>query len=111
MTGKWQVSTSGGLHPVWSKRGDELFFRGGDAVSVVRVSATGSSFSASAPRKLFDDRFEGDNENHPNYDVSIDGQRFIMLKPALAASTASESAQVVVVQNWFSELQQRVPTR
>jgi len=108
MTGKWQVSTSGGLHPVWSKRGDELFFRGGDAVSVVRVSATGSSFSASEPRKLFDDRFEGDNENHPNYDVSIDGQRFIMLKPALAASTASESAQVVVVQNWFEELQRSV---
>jgi len=41
----------------------------------------------------------------PDYDVSPDGQRFLMLK----ASEQAQAAQINVVQNWFEELKQRVP--
>jgi len=39
--------------------------------------------------------------------VSADGQRFLMFKPVEQAQAAT---QIVVVQNWFEELKQKVPT-
>jgi hypothetical protein len=45
--------------------------------------------------------------NFSYYDVSADGQRFLMLKPTEQAQAAT---QIVVVQNWFEELKQKVPT-
>jgi hypothetical protein len=41
------------------------------------------------------------------YDVSTDGQRFLMVK---AAEQASSATQINVVLNWFEELKQKVPT-
>jgi hypothetical protein len=43
----------------------------------------------------------------PNYDVSADGQRFLMLKPAEQAQASP--TQINVVLNWTEELKQRVP--
>jgi hypothetical protein len=43
----------------------------------------------------------------PNYDVSPDGQRFLMLKPPESAEAAP--TQINVVLNWFEELKRRVP--
>ena len=39
-----------------------------------------------------------------NYDVTADGQRFVMLQ------NVSVNAGITLVQNWFEELRQRVPT-
>ncbi len=47
------------------------------------------------------------------YDLSPDEQRFLMLKDAEVADADEPFAgltQIVVVQNWFEELQARVPT-
>jgi hypothetical protein len=44
----------------------------------------------------------------PNYDVSPDGQRFLMLKPSEQAQAAP--TQINVVLNWFEELKRRVPS-
>jgi hypothetical protein len=44
----------------------------------------------------------------PNYDISTDGQRFLMVKPAEQAQAAP--TQINVVLNWFEELKQKVPT-
>jgi len=41
--------------------------------------------------------------------VSPDGQRFLMIKPA-EQNSSSSLTQIVVVQNWFEELKQKVPT-
>jgi hypothetical protein len=41
----------------------------------------------------------------PNYDVSSDGQHFLMLK---AADEDQGARQIVVVQNWFEELKRRM---
>jgi hypothetical protein len=44
----------------------------------------------------------------PNYDVSPDGQRFLMIKPNDAGDAAP--AQINVVLNWFEELKRLAPT-
>jgi hypothetical protein len=70
--------------------------------------ATQPSFAAGKPRVLFEGRYELSPATTPNYDVSPDGQRFLMLKPAEASEAAP--TQINVVLNWFEELKRRVPT-
>jgi len=70
--------------------------------------ATQPGFSVGKPRVLFEGRYEPTPATFPNYDVSPDGQHFLMLKPAEASEAAP--TQINVVLNWFEELKQRVPT-
>jgi Tol biopolymer transport system component len=109
LNGKWQISTGGGTQPVWSRTGDELFYRGEGAVLAVRVS-TGGSFSAEPPQKLFEDRFYFGGSDRTGYDVSPDGQRFLMLKQSMSdQQTAALAQSIVVVMNWQEELKRLVP--
>ncbi len=105
--GKWQISTEGGTEPAWNPNGRELFYRSGDKMMAVDI-ATQPSFAASKPRVLFEGRYEPTPATFPNYDVSRDGQRFLMLKPSEAGEAAP--TQINVVLNWFEELKRRVPT-
>jgi Tol biopolymer transport system component len=73
------VSTAGWLEPVWSRDSRELFFRSGDQMLAVQVGAT-SAFNASRPRLLFTGPFaRGRTPDRINYDVSPDGDRFVMV--------------------------------
>jgi serine/threonine-protein kinase len=99
-----QVSTEGGTEPVWNPSGRELFYRNGDKLMAVDV-ATQPAFSASTPRLLFEGDYLVDLGNVPGYDVSLDGQRFLMAIPTAPAS----DTQIHVVLNWFEELKRRVP--
>ena len=65
------------------------------------------SFSAGKPRMLFDGPYLPTTASLPFYDVSPDGQRFLMLKPV--ELQASAPTQINVVLNWFEELKRRVP--
>jgi eukaryotic-like serine/threonine-protein kinase len=103
--GKWQISTDGGTEPKWNPNGRELFYRNGDKMMVVDIT-TQPGFAAGKPRMLFEARYERSPVQSHNYDVSSDGQRFLMLKPTEQAATT----QIIVVLNWFEELKQRVPT-
>jgi len=68
-----QVSTHGGREPVWSKHGDELFFRNGQRVWAAPV--TGSDRPrVSDPIELFTGEFDQRPSFHPNYDVAADGR-------------------------------------
>ncbi len=101
--GKVQVSTGGGTEPVWARNGRELFYRNGDKMMAVQIGIE-SGFRAGKPRLLF----EGSYEHFPpppGYDITPDGQRFVMVK------TPPESAprQLNVVLNWFEEVRRRVP--
>jgi hypothetical protein len=71
-------------------------------------SSTQPSFSVGKPRMLFEGRYQPTPVTSPNYDVSHNGQRFLMLKPAEQAQAAP--TQINVVLNWFEELKRRVPT-
>jgi serine/threonine-protein kinase len=103
--GKWQISTEGGTEPVWNPNGRELFYRSGDKMMAVDI-ATQPGFAAGTPRTLFEGRYEPTPATFPNYDVSPDGQRFLMLKPT---EQAQAPTQINVVLNWFEELKRRVP--
>ena len=65
-------------------------------------------FVAGKPRMLFEARYELSPVQTTNYDVSRDGQRFLMLKPTDQGQTAP--TQINVVLTWFEELKRRVPT-
>ena len=71
---------------------------------------TQPSFYAGKPRMLFGGPYvrTPTGRTFPNYDVSPDGQRFLMLKPVEQAQAAP--TQINVVLNWFEELKQKVPT-
>jgi hypothetical protein len=97
----------GGTEPLWNPNGRELFYRSGDKIMAVDI-ATQPGFAAGTPRKLFEGPYQPTAETFPNYDVSHDGPRFLMLKPVEQAQ--SRPTQINVVVNWFEELKQKVPT-
>ena len=67
-----------------------------------------TAFSAGKPRMLFEGPYQPAVAAFPFYDVSPDGQRFLMLKPV--ESQTSAPTQINVVLNWFEELKRRVPS-
>ena len=105
---KWLVSDEdGGIEPVWSSNGSELFYRRGEEIMVVSV-ATEPTFSAGKPSVLLEGssyRSSVISPGIPYYDISPDGQRFLMLKKEQGTET-----QIHVVLNWFEELKRLVPT-
>jgi Tol biopolymer transport system component len=105
--GKWQISTEGGTEPAWNPNGRELFYRSGGKMMAVDI-AIQPSFAAGTPRMLFEGPYERAQVPISNYDVSPDGQRFLMLKPVEQTEVAP--TQINVVLNWFEELKQKVPT-
>jgi Tol biopolymer transport system component len=105
--GKRQISTEGGTEPVWNPNGRELFYRSGNRMMAVDI-ATQPGFTAGKPQILFEEQYEPAPIPISNYDVSPDGQRFLMLKPCDQQQSAP--TQINVVLNWFEELKRRVPT-
>jgi len=103
---KWPISIQGGVAPVWARDGRELFYRNGYKMMAVTVEA-GSEFSAGRPEVIFEGRYVAANWYRPNYDISPDGQQFVMVR-----STQEEvsPAKINVVLNWFEELKRLVPT-
>jgi Tol biopolymer transport system component len=104
--GKRRISTEGGTEPVWSRNDRELFYRNGNKMMAVDIT-TQPSFSAGKPRVLFEGQYLPNGNGITNYDVSSDGQRFLMLKPTEPAQAAP--TQINVVLNWTEELKQKVP--
>jgi Tol biopolymer transport system component len=92
------ISNGGGIRPIWSRDGREIFYLQGDAVMRVPIDAT-RDFHASKPEQLFSGNFNGESHD-VTFDVSRDGQRFIMVRGDDAASLT----KLTVVQNWPEEL-------
>jgi serine/threonine protein kinase/WD40 repeat protein len=109
--GRFQISTNGGGGAVWSRSRSELFYqtRAGDVFSV--PFQTAPTFVAGAPSKLFDGSQYVSSGFGRMYDVSPDGQRFLMLKSNDSATQAAVPASLVVVLNWTEELKARVPVK
>jgi Tol biopolymer transport system component len=105
--GRWQVSTGGGTQAAWARNGRELFYLdGSNRLTAVPVQTTGTAFSASNPARVFD-RPYAMPVGFRTYDVSPDGQRFLMIKEDQNATAAG----MVVVEHWTEELKARVPTK
>jgi serine/threonine-protein kinase len=110
--GKWQASANGGMAPLWARNGRELFFvDAGRQMTVVPV-AGGSEPHFGQRRPLFrlsEDVYLDENTYYTPFDISPDGQRFIMARRA--SSAGGEVAPLIVVENWFTELRQTLGRR
>ena len=104
--GKWQISTEGGGEVIWNPNGRELFYRVGNKLMAVDVE-TQPTFTAGKPRLLFERSDQAGGGFGSGYDVSPDGQRFLMVKTPVVEGDAV--TQINLIQNWFEELKQKVP--
>ena len=107
--GSVPISSDGGTQPMWAHSGKELFYRNGDKMMAASLR-TEPTFEAQTPTVLFEGVYSyGRLDKTPQYDVSPDDQRFVMVKES---SDAEERplTQIHVVLNWFEELKRLVPT-
>ena len=104
--GTKQISVGGGTEPLWAPDSRELFYRNGDKMMAVAIE-TDPKLSIGTPRLLFEKRFlAGPPWARRNYDISPDGQRFLMIQ----CEQDLVPTEIIVVLNWFEELQRLVPT-
>lgn len=104
---KRQVSSDGGSEPMWSPRGDELFYRHDGKMYAVPVSV-GARFEAESPRVLFADDYERlDGPPMTNYAVTPDARRFVMVRTETPPFETEPRIHVVL--HWQEELERRVP--
>jgi serine/threonine protein kinase len=101
--GKWQISNEGGTEPVWNPKGREIFYRSGQKMMAVDYTEQ-PEFSAGRPKMLFEGPYTPSPRSLADYDVSSDGQRFLMLKNA-----DQRPGEISVVLNWTEELKQKAP--
>ncbi len=112
--GKWQISRKGGSSPRWSPDSKTLYYRNQDEVLSVSIDVD-ESFKAGKPELLFKgDYFSPINPmlEYQTWDISPDGERFLMIKQDFSGDDASgdeKPQQINVVVNWFEELKERVP--
>ncbi len=110
--GKWQVSTGGGFHPLWSRDDRELFYRkdgekGATEIYAVDVRPS-PGFSCGKPRLLFtgpDDLQSGGAISV--WDISPDGRRFLMVR--MGQRDSRPVTELVLVQNWLKEIERPAP--
>jgi len=95
------VSVDGGTEVVWSKDGREIFFRSGTRMMAAPTVMARDGLSIGAPAVLFDGPFVAGQPGLPNFDVSSDGQRFLMVQPGPDEATARP---LHIIVDWFDDL-------
>ena len=104
--GRWQISTTRGDEAVWAHNGRELFYQGtanADEQMVAEIIRD-PSFAVGEQRVLFPLAAYLIGNGHAQYDISPDDQRLVMLK----AVGGEDDRQLILVDNWFEELKERV---
>jgi Tol biopolymer transport system component len=110
-SGKWQISTGGGGHPIWSRDGRELFYQAPDTrIMVTTYTARADSFAADKPRLWSDTQILEPSGGGPwDLDLAPDGKRFAVFPRPDATGEQKGSVHVTVLLNFFDELRRRVP--
>ena len=100
---KEQVSTAGGVQPVWGRSGRELYFVNEDREMVAVEVTPGDALQVGDRTPLFtipDDVLLLENDFYAMYDVDVDEQRFMMLQ----AIEGAEAGRLVLMLHWLDEL-------
>jgi serine/threonine-protein kinase len=110
-SGKWQISDGGGLHPIWSRDGRELFYETLDnRIMAATYTARGDSFVPDKPRLWSNTQImDLFGTGLWNLDLSPDGKRFAVVPRPDARAELKGSVHVTVLLNFFDELRRRVP--
>ena len=99
--GLWQVSTSGGIQPAWTRNGRELFYRTQDGALMAVPIEVEPDFLAGAPTMVLEGRHFG----APLFErtsVSPDGKRFLMITRGGGPGSAASPPSITVGLNWGS---------
>ena len=100
---KRQVSVNGGAQPRWRANGKEIYYVEGERLMAAPVALSGS-LSVASPKELFSSPgLILGGGNYLSYDVTPDGQRFVLAERVESASRT----EIHVVQNWFEEFRDR----
>jgi serine/threonine-protein kinase len=99
-TAKWPISEGGGTEPVWSHRGNELFYRDASGNLIAVVVNTKPTFSVGRATPLFPAAGFTPDRFTPQYAVAPDDRRFLMIRP-LETNTPDK---LIVLENWLGEL-------
>jgi Tol biopolymer transport system component len=105
MSARWQVSTAGGVSPVWGRDGRELLYYSGGAIMRVPIRG-GAAFRADTPARLFRLDLPGDQLG-PAFDISPDGRRFLIVKAE--RGEGATTGPLLLVDHWREELSARFP--
>jgi serine/threonine-protein kinase len=104
---KRQVSIGSGWAPRWSRSGRELFYLDGESNFWVAEVLPGRAFATGTPRRLFSALAFGPLSTH-TFDVSADGRRFLFSRVVGGATAEERPDELVVVQNFCTELREKV---
>jgi Tol biopolymer transport system component len=99
---RWLVSSAGGIEPRWRRDGRELYYLAADRTMMAVAVRAGATFEAGKPTPLFKTRASGSSFgtlSRNQYDVTPDGQRFLILQPV-----ADKPSPITVVVNWTAAL-------
>lgn len=109
--GRWQVSTGGGTRPLWARNGRELFYVSASGAIMGVAVEQGPAWVAGTPSVVVKEGYLTTPAGNVGrtYDISSDGQRFLVVKSAAGSSQTAEPPRLVVVQGWNEELKARVP--
>jgi serine/threonine-protein kinase len=102
---KRQVSAGGGREPVWSRRGDALFYRAANRFMVVPVSRTETFLAGSAKLVTEGDYARSEMGGAPSFEVSPDGQSLLLVRERRQSAPTA----IHVILDWFEELKVKVP--
>jgi dipeptidyl aminopeptidase/acylaminoacyl peptidase len=106
--GKWQISTSGGAYPTWSRTRPELFFSSLDQqIMVATYRVEGDSFRADQPRLWTEARFLT-RPRQRSFDLHPDGDRFALAAVPDTPSAARQD-KLIFIFNFFDELRRLAP--
>jgi serine/threonine-protein kinase len=101
------VTSRGGMAPLWSPDGRELFYWNLDLTSLMKVDISpGREAPAGIPKLLFKfvTTYSGPVRG---YDITPDGRRFVIPEPP--RFTPAEVTQLNLVQNWFDDVRRLSP--
>ena len=104
-SGRWPVGQ--GSTPLWSRDGTELFFRDeSDHLVVVAVDTSAATLVSGSPRRLFEIGPVAAASPDRDFDVSLDGRRFLVVNE----DTNARNPDIVVVLDWLETLKLKVPS-
>jgi serine/threonine-protein kinase len=98
--GRWKLSSNGGSEPLWTRGGREVVYRERDAVMAVAVNPERREIGP--PQTLFRGPYlyYSDSTGGRSYDVSRDGERFLMLREL----PERQRRRIIVTLSWLEEL-------
>ena len=97
-----ESNVGGGMEPLWSSDGRELFYRNGKRMLVVPIETEDTLLRAGTPQLLFEGAYVADGVGHPQYGVAPGAERFLMLR-------REPEPLIRVISNWAEELERLAP--